>query len=264
MTDSFSTWLRKERERQNISIASIAASTKIKASLFEGLERGDVSQWPAGIYRRSFVRAYAEAIKLDPEMVCRKFAEQFPDAAEVARQAAEAAVAAAAPPVVAAAVGPVVPGGDDTRQSNFRLTLADATSPFRGGQLLTRRDRRLMAIGWDAGTLLVIAISAYLVLGVFWMPLAVTTMAYYLGGILLLGNTPGVCIFAPKAIEDAASRPSQDHQSTERGVARSFEPPMHPLDVVSADQLINAPGQRVHPRPPLHERIKLERPRARA
>ena len=92
MTDSFSTWLRKERERQNISIASIAASTKIKASLFEGLERGDVSQWPAGIYRRSFVRAYAEAIKLDPETVCRKFAEQFPDAGEVARRRPRPAV----------------------------------------------------------------------------------------------------------------------------------------------------------------------------
>jgi transcriptional regulator with XRE-family HTH domain len=259
MTDSFSTWLRKERERQNISIAAIAASTKIKASLFEGLERGDVSQWPAGIYRRSFVKAYAEAIKLDPEIVCRKFAEQFPDAGEVARQAAEAALEAAAAPSQAAATP-----ADDPRQSSFRLTLADAAGPFRGSQLLIRRDQRLKAIAWDAGSLLAIATSAFIVLGAFWMPLAIITMAYYLGGILVLGNSPGVCIFAPKPPDERATRPVPGQRSAERRPAPPFEPPMHPLDVVSPDQLIGSPGPRVHPHPALHERIELERPRARA
>jgi transcriptional regulator with XRE-family HTH domain len=259
MTDSFCTWLRSERERQNISIASIATSTKIKASLFEGLERGDVSQWPAGIYRRSFVRAYAEAIKLDPETVCRKFAESFPDAGEVARQVAENAAEVAAAPAAAAVAAP-----DETRQSSFRLTLAEATSPFRGGQLLARRDRRLKAMAWDLGSLLAIAVSAFIVLGVFWMPLAVATMIYYLGGILLLGNSPGVCIFAPKPVDEGASLPAQDRRSRDRASAMTFEPPMHPLDVVSADQLITSPGQRVHPHPALHERIELQRPGARA
>jgi len=256
MTDSFSTWLRKERERQNISIASIASSTKIKASLFEGLERGDVSQWPAGIFRRSFIRAYAEAIRLDPDTVCRKFAERFPDSEEVARAAAETAANGSDPPEI------VATAADETGPSNFRLTLAEANSPFRGGQFLMRRDRRLMAIGWDAGSVLVIAISAFVVLGVFWMPLAMATMVYYLGGILLLGNSPGVCMFGPKPLDDGATQSS--HQSTERNPGLSFEPPMHPLDVVSADLLITSPAQRVHPHPALHERIELERPRARA
>jgi transcriptional regulator with XRE-family HTH domain len=258
MTDSFSTWLRKERERQNISIASIASSTKIKASLFEGLERGDVSQWPAGIFRRSFIRAYAEAIRLDPDTVCRKFVERFPDGEEIARAAAETAANGSEPPET------VATAPDATGPSSFRLTLAEANSPFRGGQFLTRRGRRLMAIGWDAGSLLAIAISAFVVLGVFWMPLAMATMAYYLGGILLLGNSPGVCIFGPKPLDDGATQSSPGHQSTERNPAHSFEPPMHPLDVVSADQLITSPGQRAHPHPALHERIELERPRARA
>ena len=31
----------------------------------------------------------------------------------------------------------------------------------------------------------------------FWLPLGVAMLAYYLGGILLLGNTPGVCLLAP-------------------------------------------------------------------
>ncbi len=258
MTDSFSTWLREERERQNISIASIAASTKIKASLFEGLERGDVSQWPAGIFRRSFIRAYAEAIRLDPETVCRKFAEQFPDGGEIVRATAEAAVQPSESPGVAAAPT------DEAGQSNFRLTLDEANSPFRGGQLLTRRDRRLMAIGWDAGSLLAMAVSAYIVLGAFWMPLAMAMLIYYLGGIFLLGNTPGVCIFARKPSDNRVPESSQGPQPTDLNPALAFEPPMHPLDVVSADQLISSPGQRVHPHPALHERIRLERPRARA
>jgi transcriptional regulator with XRE-family HTH domain len=257
MTD-FCTWLRNERERQNISIASIAASTKIKASLFEGLERGDISQWPDGIYRRSFIRAYAEAVKLDPETVCRKFAEQFPDSRDSARPATTEPAPMAPEPAIAVAAPEV------NRQSSFRLTLAEASSPFRGGSLLRRGDRRLMAIAWDAGSLLVVALTAFMVLGLFWMPLAMTTMIYYLGGILLLGNSPGVCIFAPKPTDDGEGQPVQRQQATNRHSPQPFEPPMHPLDVVSPDQLITSPGQRVHPRAAVHERIELQRPRARA
>jgi hypothetical protein len=121
-----------------------------------------------------------------------------------------------------------------------------------------------MAIAWDAGSLLVIALTAFIVLGLFWMPLAMVTMIYYLGGILLLGNSPGVCIFAPKPTDDGTAQPLPRPQATERHPAQSFEPPMHPLDVVSADQLITSSGQRVHPHPAVRERIDLERPRARA
>jgi hypothetical protein len=36
-----------------------------------------------------------------------------------------------------------------------------------------------------------------LVLKTLWMPLCVVMVGYYAGGILLLGNTPGVRLFAP-------------------------------------------------------------------
>ena len=42
-----------------------------------------------------------------------------------------------------------------------------------------------------------IASSVFLVSGKFWLPLGVSMLGYYLGGILLLGNTPGVCLWAP-------------------------------------------------------------------
>ena len=60
--DSFGSRLRYERERRQIALKSIAESTKISVALLEGLERDDVSRWPSGIFRKSFIRSYAEAI----------------------------------------------------------------------------------------------------------------------------------------------------------------------------------------------------------
>src|SRR3954463_2231629 len=77
--ESFGRRLRRERERRQIALASIADNTKIAVSLFEDLERDDVSRWPSGIFRRSFIRAYAKAVGLDPDETTREFLERFPD-----------------------------------------------------------------------------------------------------------------------------------------------------------------------------------------
>ena len=79
---AFGPRLRQERERRHISLKSIAENTKISRSLLEALERDDVSRWPAGIFRRSFVRSYAKAIGLDAEDIVREFNERFPDPTE--------------------------------------------------------------------------------------------------------------------------------------------------------------------------------------
>src|SRR5262249_6434468 len=80
---AFGPRLRQERERRQISLASIAANTKINRSLLEALERDDVSRWPSGIFRRAFIRSYAKAIGMDPDEVGREFAERFPEPAEL-------------------------------------------------------------------------------------------------------------------------------------------------------------------------------------
>jgi hypothetical protein len=50
------------------------------------------------------------------------------------------------------------------------------------------------AAACDNGVVTAIALLAFIACDRFWMPLRVTMLAYYLGGILLLGNTPGsVC-----------------------------------------------------------------------
>jgi transcriptional regulator with XRE-family HTH domain len=83
MPESFGARLRQQRERQQIALLTIAEQTKIKLSLLDALERDDVSHWPAGIFRRAFIRAYAHAIGLEPDEVVREFLELHPDPIEV-------------------------------------------------------------------------------------------------------------------------------------------------------------------------------------
>jgi len=77
--ESFGLRLRSERERRGIVLESIAASTKIKTSLLADLERGDLSKWPRGIFRRAFVREYAVSVGFAPEPIVAEFVRLFPD-----------------------------------------------------------------------------------------------------------------------------------------------------------------------------------------
>jgi transcriptional regulator with XRE-family HTH domain len=80
MTDSadFGLRLRRQRERRGVSLQDIAHETKINRSLLADLERGDLSQWPAGIFGRAFVRSYAEAVGLEPREVLTEFLRLVP------------------------------------------------------------------------------------------------------------------------------------------------------------------------------------------
>jgi transcriptional regulator with XRE-family HTH domain len=180
--------LREERERRQIDLATIATSTKVNAALFEGLERDDISRWPAGIFRRSFVRAYAAAIGLDPEATLRDFLEQFPEpvdppAADRRRCADQHA-----------GVAPLA----RRPHTGLRLTLDVAPAPSRVGQLLADAGRRAAALALDGGLVLAAASGSYAVSGKFWMPLAVVCLVYYFGATLILAKTPGVRLFASR------------------------------------------------------------------
>ncbi|HVC18790.1 MAG TPA: helix-turn-helix transcriptional regulator [Vicinamibacterales bacterium] len=82
MPDSFGTRLRLQRERQQVALVSIADRTKISVALLADLERDDVSHWPGGIFRRAFVRDYAQAIGLEPDVVLQEFLALHPDPAQ--------------------------------------------------------------------------------------------------------------------------------------------------------------------------------------
>lgn len=93
MAESFGARMRRRREAQGIALTAVADRTKIKASLLEAMERNDVKYWPNGIFRRAFIRAYANAIGLDPDVVVQEFLECFPDSAEVEAATPVAAMA---------------------------------------------------------------------------------------------------------------------------------------------------------------------------
>jgi hypothetical protein len=181
--ESFGNRLRRERERRQIALSSLSANTKIAVALFEGLERDDLSRWPPGIFRRAFIRAYAEGIGIDADALTREFLERYPDPLDPA-------------PAPAAAATAVVPPAAPTDPA-LRLTLADPGGWFVGGPALVHFRDRWAAVACDAGVVVAIAVSVFVACGTFWLPLAVAMLGYYLGGILLLGNTPGVCLCAP-------------------------------------------------------------------
>lgn len=78
---AFGESLRQQREKQAIPIEAIASRMKVRPSLLAGLERGDCSRWPGGIYSRAYVREYAQAVGLDPAQVSERFAELFSETA---------------------------------------------------------------------------------------------------------------------------------------------------------------------------------------
>ena len=179
--ESFAARLRGERERHHIELRSIAENTKISLSLLQALERGDASRWPSGIFRRSFVRAYAEAIGVDPDATAQEFLRLFPDPNDP-----DHALPAATQPQPASSAG-------------LRVKVAPGRAFVRG--LILRSARvRVAAIACDAAIAAAIAFGWYLAVGQFWMPLAVALVGYYAAGILILGNTPGVCLFAPASV----------------------------------------------------------------
>jgi transcriptional regulator with XRE-family HTH domain len=83
MRESFGARMRLHREKQGIALKAIADSTKINPALLEGLERDDISHWPSGIFRKAYVRAYAHAIGLNPDVIVREFFEIHPPPREI-------------------------------------------------------------------------------------------------------------------------------------------------------------------------------------
>jgi hypothetical protein len=113
-------------------------------------------------------------VGLDPDATTREFLERFPDPNDPDP--------AAAPPA--------------QPKSALRLTLEDTGTSFTRGRILSSMRGRWAAIACDASVIGTIGLAMYVTMGTLWMPLCVALIGYYAGGILLLGNTPGVCLCA--------------------------------------------------------------------
>ena len=159
-----------------------------------------MSRWPSGIFRRSFIRTYAQAIGLDPDVIAREFLERFPDPAGPSAEGAEGAVGDV--PATGAVRGGAIlkavrPALQASRGTMVRLTIPAPGRSFAGGRVLQEVKRRWAAAACDVGVVIAIAVVLFLVVNEFWRPFGVIALGYYVGSIVILGNTPGVSLFAP-------------------------------------------------------------------
>ena len=172
---AFGDRLRRQRERQGVSLTEIAETTKVAASLFASLERGDCSRWPGGVYNRAFIRGYAKAVHLDADETAAEFAECYET---------PAAEAPSSPPAKSSNEIRVRPA--------LRLTIE--VDPAEG----RKRFARAAALA-VADVLAIAALAAAVMLitgGPLWRLLAVTAVAYHvlvrvIGGMPRLNRLTG-------------------------------------------------------------------------
>jgi hypothetical protein len=158
---------------------------------FEGLEREDVSRWPAGIFRRAFVRAYANQIGLDPDAVCREFVERFPEPVVTALPSAAVLASLIEAPLAGSMERPK--GSlEASLPPALRLTLADNAMTHAIARLLPAPALRAFALACDSAVLLTVALAAFLLFDRFWMPLALAALTYFFGSLLVLSTTPSL------------------------------------------------------------------------
>ena len=80
----FGNLYRDARLAQGKTIEEVSGATRISARFLEALERDDIETLPAGIFARSFIRSYAEALGLDSGHVLDEYLKRFP---EISREA---------------------------------------------------------------------------------------------------------------------------------------------------------------------------------
>ena len=76
--ESFILRLRRQRERNGITLEDLITSTRVSHELLEAFERNDLSEWPSGLYARAIVRGYATAVGFDPTATVNEFCRLFP------------------------------------------------------------------------------------------------------------------------------------------------------------------------------------------
>jgi transcriptional regulator with XRE-family HTH domain len=195
---AFGQSLRRQREKRGIPLEAVASAMKVSPSLLAGLERGDCSRWPGGIYSRACVREYAKAIGFDPSEVAARFAEHFPDTAHPAGIPEDA---------------PVTRRVADPGQEPLRLTLATDAAD-RADALLHRA--RLVVV--DLALVLAVAAGVSTALGKgFLVALAAASFACY--AIAILRGAPPAASLVGAPLRNSAVPQPQDREPHTESVA---------------------------------------------
>jgi transcriptional regulator with XRE-family HTH domain len=190
-TTTLGAYLRAERERRGMALRAISEDTKVSLPLLEGLESDDISRWPGGIFRRAFVRAYAESVGLDPDDVFRRFEQQHkPAQLEPSVESSGSAATELA----------VLAQGRSAR----RVGSSGWSLPDRARYLGTAADLTIAAV-FAFG-------SAAAGARLLW-PVLIIAM-YYAAGVLFTGTSPMVALLGMDRSSSTPRRPAPpaDHQ----------------------------------------------------
>jgi cytoskeletal protein RodZ len=72
------TRLREAREAKGYSLDDLQDMTKIQKRYLVGIEEGNYDMMPGKFYVRAFIKQYAEAVGLDPEMIFEEYPNDIP------------------------------------------------------------------------------------------------------------------------------------------------------------------------------------------
>jgi cytoskeleton protein RodZ len=69
--------LRRARTARKLSLADIAARTKINQTILRAIEQNRFDRVPGGLFTRGYLRAYAREVHLDPEEIVERYRAEF-------------------------------------------------------------------------------------------------------------------------------------------------------------------------------------------
>jgi len=69
--------LREERQRRGLRLEDVEKATHLSGRFLDAIEREDFGRLPSGVYRRSFVRGYADFLGLDGDAYAREYEHRF-------------------------------------------------------------------------------------------------------------------------------------------------------------------------------------------
>jgi transcriptional regulator with XRE-family HTH domain len=212
--EAFGLELRRARERSGLTLEQVSERTKVSVAHFAGLERGDISRWPTGIFGRAFVRGYASAVGLDPEELVAAFARIYPESPDGHRVAPRPD---RSPKEVDPADLPETPAEREPESSALRLVLDAADWTPRPSRLEGAALRVAAALA-DSLLPLAAAAGCAFVAGRewFWVTAACVGFAGHLVFFGATGSTPGTWLLRRRR-ETAAGvrRGAQSRRRTE-------------------------------------------------
>jgi transcriptional regulator with XRE-family HTH domain len=227
--EAFGLELRRARERRGLTLEQVSEQTKVSVAHFAGLESGDVSRWPAGLFGRAFVRGYAGAVGLDPEELVAAFARIYPESPDGHRMAPRPD--RSQKPVEPADV-PETATDSEVESSVFRLVLDSAAPARRPGRLESAVPRVAAALV-DVLLPVTVAGAVAFVAGRewFWITAACVGVAGHLTVFGLTGSTPGLWLSRYRRGAAAGVLPaaqSRRRTDVELGLAARRHVPRHP------------------------------------